>query len=78
MLAKTQKLEVNTNGLAELLQVFHTRKFRVDLILRVDEKLNFSLLELTHTQESSTRRDLIAKSATDLGAAEGNLAGIVL
>ncbi|KAI9910623.1 hypothetical protein PsorP6_000747 [Peronosclerospora sorghi] len=79
MLAKTQTLEVNTNGLAELreLQVFHTRKFRVAFILRVDEKLNFSLLELTHTQESSTRRDLIAKSATDLGAAEGNLASIV-
>ncbi|KAI9895377.1 hypothetical protein PsorP6_018288 [Peronosclerospora sorghi] len=81
MLAKTQTLDVNTNGLAELreLQVFtlHTRKFRVAFILRVDEKLNFRLLELTHTQESSTRRDLIAKSATDLGAAEGNFASIV-
>ncbi|KAI9905862.1 hypothetical protein PsorP6_014398 [Peronosclerospora sorghi] len=79
MLAKTQTLEINANGLAELreLQVFPSRKFRVAFILRVDKKVNFSLLELTHTQESSTRRDFISKSANDLGAAEGNHASIV-
>ncbi|KAI9922776.1 hypothetical protein PsorP6_002431 [Peronosclerospora sorghi] len=78
MLAKTQTLEVNTNGIAELgaSSLSHS-KISSGFFLRVDEKLNFSLLELTHTQESSTRRNLIAKSAIDLGAAEGNLASIV-
>ena len=53
-------------------------EFRVAFVVRIDEVLDLSHLELPHSDQAVSWGDLVSESETDLGCSEGQSSSIEL
>ena len=66
-------LHLVAGGVEGHLEVSHAGELGVLLLLGVHKVLYLRYLELPHSQEPSTRGDLVAECLADLGPGEGQL-----
>lgn len=60
------------------LEMGYVLELRVIFVLRIDEVLNFSHLELPHPDESVSRGDFVTEAQSDLRRSEGQSSSVEL